>query len=410
MSRVPGRLARTVLRGRERGNALPLPDQVGNFESPGRTWRPYKDPVKVQDHSFPSQVTATAIPYGVYDVGSDDGFVNLGVSHDTPAFAVASIRRWWTTMGQGHYPRARRLLVVADSGGSNSIRSLVFKVLLHQMAVDTGLEITMCHLPPGTSKWNKVEHRLFAQISSTWRGRPLTSLQVVVKSIAATRTRTGLSVTCVLDERDYPTGLTSDWDHIDALPLTFHDVGGRWNYTIAPHPADPARTTTRPPHPGQPARPPTHTAPLGTPAERATWIKGLTTPETTAIPTAAWNELAAHLEPAYRHLRDQAARERRGGREKTNPNHPGPTLTVPLTTLMLATVLHVRHHTPVEQISRLIDLKSNGLKIHITRLTTLFTDHGHPITPTDTKTRKLETLLTTAHLPQPAPTTHQNTS
>ena len=257
-----------------------------------------------------------------------------------------------------------------------------------------------------------LHHRLFAQISSNWRGRPLTSLQVVVETIAATTTRNGLSVTCVLDEADYPTGIKADWAQIDALPLTFHAFGGKWNYTIAPHPADPARARARAntPRPGQPGRPPAGTALLGEAAERAAWITGLTSPETTGIPPAAWNELAAQLEPAYRELRKRAARERPGAPAKANPSRPGGTLKAPVTTLILATVLHVRHRTPVTQISRLINVKANGLKNHITKLTRLFADHGHPITPTGTKIWKLETLLTTAHLPQPAPPTREATS
>jgi hypothetical protein len=382
---------------------------IGNFERPGTTWRPYHDPLEVADHTFVFSDTPLAVPYGIYDVAADQGFVNVGLSHDTPAFAVASIRRWWLESGRIDYPQATRVLVIADAGGSNAARSLAFKVLLHQFALEAGLEVTVRHLPPGTSKWNKIEHRLFAQISSTWRGRPLTSIDVVISSIAATATRTGLSVKAVLDEGEYPTGGRSTWDQIDALPITFEDFRGEWNYTITPTPADPERQANpRPPH----AHSPQHPNPglIPDPAERATWIKALTTPEITGIPTGEWTALAKRLEPAYRQQRRQRAVDSRNGQPYVRPDHHEHTLKTPIEELMLATILHERHQLPATQISRLIDLHNYSVKRHVTTLAPLFATHGHPIIPAKAKTRKIEHFQPATALPHPNPTTHDTTT
>jgi Rhodopirellula transposase DDE domain len=380
---------------------------IGNFDRPGSTWRPYQDPVEVADHTFATTSTVTAAPYGIYDIAADRGFVNVGLSHDTPAFATASIRRWWLETGHTHYPKATRLLIVADAGGSNACRSLLFKILLHQLALETGLEITVRHLPPGTSKWNKIEHRLFAQISSNWRGRPLISIDVVISSIAATTTRTGLGVQAVLDENDYPTGGRGNWDQLDALPITFDDFRGEWNYTIANTPPDPSHRTPRPRH----ARRPQHPVPglIPDPAERATWIKALTAPEITGIPTKEWTAPAAHLEPAYRRLRLQRAIDSRAGRPARG-NHREHALTVPFEHLMLATVLHERHRLPATQLSRLIELTNSNVNRHVTALAPLFTAHGHTITPTGTKTRKIEHFHLDIAPPHPDPATREITT
>jgi hypothetical protein len=252
-----------------------------------------------------------------------------------------------------------------------------------------------------------VEHRLFAQISSTWRARPLTDLDVVVSSIAATTTRTGLSVTCVLDESDYPTGVTSDWDQVDALPITFDEFRGTWNYTIAPTPADPDATRTRAKRPGQPGR---HqrkpTTLLGDGAERDAWITRLSAPDVTGIPAATWTTLTAQLEPAYQQLRAQEAAAARKGRPSAYPDRHEHGLKAPITQLMLATVLHERHHLPTAQISRLIDVNHVSVGKHIAKLAPLFAEHGHPIAPTDNKIKKLEHLHETVALPQDRPATH----
>jgi len=175
-----------------------------------------------------------AIPYGIYDLTTDVGWVNVGVDHDTSAFAVASVRRWWAARGAADYPGAHRLLITADAGGSNSYRYRLWKAELAVLATETGLTITVCHFPPGTSKWNKIEHRLFSQITMNWRGRPLTSHQVVVATIASTRTRTGLRVQAELDTGSYPLGLAVPAQQLRRLPITAHQERGAWNYTVAP--------------------------------------------------------------------------------------------------------------------------------------------------------------------------------
>src|ERR1700733_4443681 len=181
---------------------------VGPFGQAGRTWRPAGEPVPVRTHDFPDELLGKVTPYGVYDVAADAGWVNVGTDHDTAAFAVESVRRWWEGAGRDAYPAARRLLITADAGGSNSYRTRAWKAGLAALAAETGLQITCCHFPPGTSKWNKIEHRLFSHITMNWRGRPLTSHEVVVSTIAATATGTGLRIRSELDRRRYPSGVT----------------------------------------------------------------------------------------------------------------------------------------------------------------------------------------------------------
>src|SRR4051795_4069794 len=211
-------------------------EQLGQLPAAGREWRPKGDPVEVEDHSFFSMgpEVPLAIPYGVYDLGTDAGWVNVGVDHDTSAFAVASIRRWWAARGTVDHPGASKLLITADAGGSNSYRYRLWKAELAALAAETGLTITVCHFPPGTSKWNKIEHRLFSQITMNWRGRPLASHQVVVATIASTCTRTGLRVEAALDTGSYPLGIAVPAGELRRLPITAHARRGAWNYTIAP--------------------------------------------------------------------------------------------------------------------------------------------------------------------------------
>jgi hypothetical protein len=182
-------------------------EQVGQFGNAGREWRPRGDPVKVRDHDFASEAEGKAIPYGIYDVAANTGWVNVGTDADTAAFAVESIRRWWNGAGRAAYPATRRLLITADAGGSNGYHTRAWKAELAAFATEAGLEVTVCHFPPGTSKWNKIEHRLFSHIAMNWRGRPLTSHEVIVRSIAATTTATGLRVHAELDTGAYPPGV-----------------------------------------------------------------------------------------------------------------------------------------------------------------------------------------------------------
>jgi hypothetical protein len=205
---------------------------VGDYANKGREWRPQGEPEKVNIYDFIDPTVGKAIPYGVYDVGSNTGWVSVGTDHDTAGFAVSTIRRWWDMIGARSYPTATKLLVSADGGGSNSYRSRLWKIELAKLAAETGLEITVSHLPPGTSKWNKIEHRLFSHISMNWRGRPLTSHQVVVDLIGSTTTRKGLKVRAELDAATYETGVKVSDAELAAVPLRKHDFHGEWNYTV----------------------------------------------------------------------------------------------------------------------------------------------------------------------------------
>jgi hypothetical protein len=207
---------------------------VGPFKNNGRELRPKGDPEKVRVHDFVVPELGRAAPYGVYDVTRNAGWVSVGVDHDTSAFAVQSIRRWWESMGREAYPTARKLLITADSGGSNGARVRLWKLELQKLADETGLEISICHLPPGTSKWNKIEHRLFSFISQNWRGKPLVSHQVIVNLIAATTTKTGLRVRAELDPGKYPGGIKVSDKEVAAIRIERDEFHGEWNYTIRP--------------------------------------------------------------------------------------------------------------------------------------------------------------------------------
>jgi hypothetical protein len=213
---------------------------VGAYKNGGREWQPTGKPEQVKVHDFIDPTLGKANPYGVYDVGTNTGWVTVGTDHDTAAFAVNTIRAWWHSAGNSLHPTASRLLISADGGGSNGYRTRQWKTELAALAADTGLTITVCHLPPGTSKWNKIEHRLFSHISMNWRGRPLTSHEVIVETIAATTTSTGLTVHAELDPATYPTGVKIPDAQMKALEtehiLNRHDFHGEWNYTLSPKP------------------------------------------------------------------------------------------------------------------------------------------------------------------------------
>jgi len=210
---------------------------VGEFKNGGREWAPKGRPVEVNMHDFPSQADGVAIPYGVYDLARNEGWVSVGVSRDTAAFAVNSIAAWWEQLGKPAYPHARSLTVTADSGGSNSARGRLWKVELQQLADQTRLEIVVCHFPRGTSKWNKIEHRLFSFISHNWRGKPLIDYATIINLIAGTTTSTGLKVYARLDETEYPKGVAVSNAEIAKVNLHRHQFHGDWNYTIRPRPA-----------------------------------------------------------------------------------------------------------------------------------------------------------------------------
>jgi len=213
-------------------------ENVGQFKQAGRTWRPKGQPETVQVHDFIDKGKGKVTPYGVYDIGANSGWVSVGTDHDTAAFAVSTIRTWWEKVGRDAYPGASRLLITADGGGSNGYRTRLWKTELARLASETGLAVTVCHFPPGTSKWNKIEHRLFSRISLAWRGRPLTSHEVIVNTIAATTTRTGLTVTAELDTAEYPKGVKISNKQMRELDnsgaLRRHEFHGEWNYTLVP--------------------------------------------------------------------------------------------------------------------------------------------------------------------------------
>lgn len=207
---------------------------VGNFKNAGREWQPQGEPERVDVHDFPDDAVGKAIPYGVYDIGANDGFVSVGVDHDTPVFAVASIEAWWMRMGVKRYPEAREIFITADAGGSNGYRSRVWKYELQHLAERLGLSIHVSHFPPGTSKWNKVEHRLFSYISINWRGRPLRTFETVVSLIGNTTNGGGLLVRARLDRRSYPTGRKISEKEFRTLNIEKKDFHGDWNYVIRP--------------------------------------------------------------------------------------------------------------------------------------------------------------------------------
>jgi hypothetical protein len=215
---------------------------VGAFAQGGREWQPKGESEKVNVHDFPDPQLGKAIPYGIYDVGRNLGWVNVGCDHDTASFAVASIRRWWTQMGQALYKKkGKQLLICADSGGSNGYRVRLWKVELQALADALGFPVTVCHLPPGTSKWNKIEHRLFSHISLNWRGRPLISHEVIVALIGATTTQNGLRVEAALDARSYPTRVGVSAEQLAQVQLRPHAFHGEWNYSILPHVSETVR-------------------------------------------------------------------------------------------------------------------------------------------------------------------------
>jgi Rhodopirellula transposase DDE domain len=207
---------------------------IGNFKNNGSEWQAKGQDTTVNVYDFRSIADGKAIPYGIYDLVHNRGFVNVGIDHETAAFAVESIRRWWQSVGKELYPTSKELLIIADGGGSNGARNRLWKMQLQQFAIETGLTVTVCHLPPATSKWNKIEHRLFSYISIDWRGKPLTSLETVIELISHTTTKQGLTVTAVKDSHIYPTGIKVSDQDMAALNIMREPFHGDWNYTIRP--------------------------------------------------------------------------------------------------------------------------------------------------------------------------------
>jgi len=207
-------------------------ENLGNYSNKGREYRPKGMPLETNTHDFPNKELGKAIPYGVYDIAKNEGWVSIGINHDTAQFAANSIRLWWMEMGQRRFPKAKRLLITADAGGSNSHRTKLWKVSLRELSNDLKLDITVCHFPPGTSKWNKIEHRLFSFISQNWRGQPLYDLTTIVNLISHTTTREGLMVRCAVDNTKYEKGIKVSEDELKMVGVKKHDFHGDWNYTI----------------------------------------------------------------------------------------------------------------------------------------------------------------------------------
>jgi Rhodopirellula transposase DDE domain len=318
---------------------------VGEFGNAGRQWRPAGEPARVRDHDFASEGEGKAIPYGVYDLAANAGWVNVGTDHDTAAFAVETIRRWWTARGRLDYPAAGRLLITADAGGANGYRTRAWKAGLAALALETGLEVTVCHFPPGTSKWNKIEHRLFSHITMNWRGRPLTSHEVAVNSIAATTTATGLRVHAELDPGSYPTGQAVSDAEMDALPLTRHDWHGDWNYTLRPEP--PARAPAGP----------------GTSA----WAR----PALTGLDPAAWDQLLAAMHAAA--------------------GEPPP-IHLSLADQALITALRLRFQTSPAALASLYGVSASTLKTAQDHAWPLLVQAGYPTGPAGPKLKTLHEL------------------
>jgi transposase len=341
-------------------------EQLGRLPAAGREWRPKGDPVQVEDHSFftAGPDVPLAVPYGVYDLTADAGWVSVGVDHDTSAFAVASIRRWWQARGGSDYPGARRLLITADAGGSNSYRYRLWKAELAVLAAETGLEITVCHFPPGTSKWNKIEHRLFSQITMNWRGRPLTSHEVVVATIASTRTRAGLRVHAELDTGSYPLGIAVTRQQLAQLPIAAHTQHGQWNYTIAPGggPVTPVDVQER-------AR------------ARNAALHLLADPRLTGMDRGELPQLAAQLAPAQDAQAAQRRFEQRGG-PRRRARGAGSTGLLSDADRVLITVIYQRQICSQNVLSDLLAVNTNTIGQAIAETRQLLADHHHPIPAT----------------------------
>jgi hypothetical protein len=330
---------------------------VGEFKNAGRDWRPKGQPAAVRTHDFPGDSAGKAIPYGVYDVAANAGWVNVGTDHDTAAFAVESIRRWWNAAGSGEYPAARRLLITADAGGSNGYRTRAWKTGLAALAAETGLQITCCHFPPGTSKWNKVEHRLFSHITMNWRGRPLTSHDVVINSIAATTTRAGLTVQARLDDGSYPTGVQVTTAQMAALPISRHPFHGDWNYTL--HPA--AGHTAGPPASNEQQRP-------------------ATLPELTGMAPGDLDTLIARLAARRQAQREHRVRSHPASDARHKPRSGRPPL-FPFPDRVVATVLHLRLSLPDDTLAHLFGTSRTTIWRALTEIRDLLEQHGHHIEP-----------------------------
>jgi len=362
-------------------------EQAGNYAGQGREYAPKGRPVRVRDHDFPDPADpGKAIPYGIYDLAANTGWVNVGTDTDTAAFAVESIRRWWNAAGRAAYPGAGRLLITADAGGSNGYRTRAWKTGLAELAVQAGLDITVCHFPPGTSKWNKIEHRLFSCISMNWRGRPLSSHEVIVQAIAATTTRTGLTVHAELDTGLYPAGVKVSDQQMAALPLRQHSWHGEWNYTLRPLPfpcASPGPAAALPPHPDR------------------TWLAA---PALTGLTPAQWDKLTAQLAIARHLQREAMLHQQRGGTRQIAPG-TGRKPAITLTDRIMITLLEQRFCLPRPVLARLYHVTPRTIAGAIPQTRALLNLTGHTAEPASTQLATLADLIRYAtnagiHVPQ----------
>jgi hypothetical protein len=351
---------------------------VGAFKNAGREWRPRGQPVATHTHDFPQDSLGKAVPYGVYDITGNTGWVNVGTDHDTAAFAVESIRRWWKSAGSSDYPLARRLLITADAGGSNGYRTRAWKAELAALAVESGLEITCCHFPPGTSKWNKVEHRLFSAITMNWRGRPLASHEVIVQTIAATTTATGLRVHAELDTSTYGTGVQISDAQMDALPLTLHGWHGDWNYTLHPEAYDHIS--------GAPD-------PFDQPSPDLAW---LCHPALTGLPAPQWDALIAALMTLHDQQRETSLTKRRGHRPRLTAPGTGRRPVLTLADRLLAATLHYRLTLPQVAIAALFSVRPETINKRIRDIRQLLAQAGHVIQPSPHQIPSIDDLISFA--------------
>jgi Rhodopirellula transposase DDE domain len=342
-------------------------EQLGRLPMAGREWRPQGKPVEVEDHSFffTGPEVEQAIPYGIYDITRDSGWVNVGTDHDTSVFAVESIRRWWRARGPEDHPGASRLLITADAGGSSSYRYRVWKSELAALAAETGLVITVCHFPPGTPKWNKIEHRLFSHITMNWRGRPLTSHEVVVQTIAATRTSRGLHVEAVLDPGDYPTGVAVSKERFAALPLKRHATHGAWNYTLRPAAATPAISEGT-------------TGQLSSPARRRQeMLATLNDERLTGMTSAGLARLCAALAPLQAARAQQRYSQQREGRARRATGKPRGKPMFDDPARVLLTLLYQRQACSMNVLAGLLEVTATCIGDLVRETREVLEDHGH---------------------------------
>ena len=349
---------------------------AGSYAQAGREWRPAGDPVAVRSHDFPDKDGGHAIPYGIYDVAANTGFVNVGTGHNTAAFAVESIRRWWQLTGKDAYPQAARLLICCDAGGANDWRSRAWKAGLAELAQQAGLEITCCHFPPGTSKWNKIEHRLFSQITLAWRGRPLTSHDVIINTITAVTAAAGLTAAAVLDGSAYPAGVQisdQQMKDLEDRALTRHAFHGDWNYTLlaVPRPAPPPEPPAARPGPD---------------------LDTLASPALTGMPRAAFDDLAAAPELPCAAAREQRLHLARGRPRRGRPEGPAAPVKLSLPACLLAALYRYRLGMTCQAIAGLLGVDHSTISITSREIASLLARQDTAITPGPHRIRTLDDL------------------